>query len=385
MYKKIENYLQKQNQRNLLRTLFTINSKEKDKIHINNKILTDFSSNDYLSISDHPYLKKKSKEFTEKYGTGGQASRLLSGNFEYHVLLEEHIAKLKNKEAGLILGSGYITNTSVIPALISREDAIFADKFVHASIIDGIILSRAKFFRFHHNDMNHLEGLLRRERKNYKSMLIITESVFSMDGDKAPLSDIIKLKEEHNGLLYVDEAHATGIFGKTGAGLVEHLGLSEKCDIIMGTFSKALGSYGAYIATSKLIKKYLINKARGFIFSTALPASIVGASIAGIELLKKEPYRRKKLLEKSNYLRNKLLKAGLNVIGDSQIIPVVIGDAEKTIKAAKRLRENGFYILPIRPPTVPDNSSRLRLSLMYDHSIKILDKLAQLIKDNLKK
>lgn len=384
MYKKIENYLKKQNQKNLLRTLFTINSKNKDEIQINNNFFSDFSSNDYLSISKHPYLKKKSKEFTEKYGTGGQASRLLSGNFEYHVLLEEQIAKLKNKEAGLILGNGYITNTSVIPALITREDVIFADKFVHASIIDGVILSRAKFFRFHHNDMNHLEELLKRERKNYKSMLIITESVFSMDGDKAPLSDIIKLKEKHNGLLYVDEAHATGIFGKTGAGLIEYLDLSDKCDIIMGTFGKALGSYGAYIATSKLIKKYLINKARGFIFSTALPPPIVGASIAGIELLEKEPYRRKKLLENSNYLRNKLIKTGLNVIGDSQIIPVVIGDVEKTIKTAKLLRENGFYILPIRPPTVPDNSSRLRLSLIYDHSIEILDKLARLLKGYLK-
>ena len=323
-------------------------------------------------------------EFTEQYGTGGRASRLLSGNFEYHILLEEKIAELKNKEAGLIFGNGYITNTTVIPALSGRDTIIFADWLVHASIIDGIILSRSNYFRFNHNDMGHLEQLVERERNKYKNVLIITESIFSMDGDKAPLQELVELKEKYDALLYVDEAHATGIFGPKGSGLVEEAGLSDKCDIIMGTFSKALGSYGAYIATSKLMKEYLVNKTRGFIFSTALPPSVIGASIAGIELLKKEPNRREELLDKCEYFRNKLLKEGLEVSGDSQIIPIIIGDIEKTVYIAEELLDNGFYVLPIRPPTVPEGSSRLRLSVTYDHPVKALDKFVEVLEKLIK-
>ncbi len=379
MYNEIKDYLEEQKEEKLFRELKTIKNNDKGYIYIKNKKYLDLSSNDYLSISDHPHLIKRSMEFTEKYGTGGRASRLLSGNFEYHIMLEEKIAELKNKKAGLIFGNGYIANTTVIPALSGRDTIIFADRLVHASIIDGIILSRSKFFRFHHNDIGHLEQLVERERNKYKNVLIITESLFSMDGDKAPLKDIVELKEKYDALLYVDEAHATGIFSHTGSGLVEEEGLSDKCDIIMGTFSKALGSYGAYITTSELMKEYLINKARGFIFSTALPPSVIGASIAGIELLKKEPNRREELLDKCEYFRKKLLNEGLEVAGDSQIIPIITGDTEKTVYVAEELLAKGCFVLPIRPPTVPEGSSRLRLSVTYDHPVKALDKVVELL------
>ncbi len=380
MHNEIIKYLEDRKQKKLFRTLNTIDSKDKGVIRIKNKTFIDLSSNDYLSISRHPYLKKKSIEFTRRYGTGGRASRLLSGNFKHHIMLEESIAGLKKKEAGLIFSGGYITNTSVIPAISGRDDAVFVDRLAHASIIDGIILSRSKFFRFYHNDIDHLEHILKKERKKFKNGLIITESLFSMDGDRAPLQGIIELKEKYDVMLYVDEAHATGVFGRTGAGLLEHTGLTDRCDIIMGTFGKALGSFGAYIAASKLIKEYLINRARGFIFSTALPPSATGASIAGIELLKKEPFRREELLKKSKGFRNKLTLAGLKVAGDSQIILVIIGDTGKTIKAAEKLQENGFYARPIRPPTVPEGGSRLRLSVEYDHSAESLDRVVELLK-----
>ncbi len=373
----IKNFLEHQQQKNLLRDLKIINKKNNVEITVGNRKYIDFSSNDYLSLSNHKYLINKSIEFTERYGTGGNASRLLSGTMDYHILLEEKIAELKDKGTGLIFGSGFIANTSIIPALVGKDDVIFADKFVHASIIDGIILSRCKFFRFNHNDINHLETMMKLHRHKYKNSLIITESVFSMDGDIASLKDIVDVKYKYNSLLYVDEAHATGVFGKKGAGIIEKFGLTDDVDIIMGTFGKALGSYGAYITASQHIKKFLINKARGFIYSTALPASVIGASIGAIELLSKEPARRKQLLENSNYLRDKLQEANIEIEGESQIIPVIIGESKKAVLIAELLQERGYFILPIRPPTVPIGTARLRLSLNYGHSKNILKKFIQ--------
>ena len=374
MHNFINTFLKEQENKNLLRRLRVINKKKDVVLKINNKSYIDFSSNDYLSLSGHKALIKTAKRYTAKYGTGGNASRLLSGTMEFHIELENKIAKLKQKESGLLFGNGFIANTTIIPALLNKRDVIFADRLVHASIIDGILLSGCKFFRFKHNDMNHLEHLLKNERKNYEKALIITESVFSMDGDIADLKSITALKNKYNALLYVDEAHATGIFGKTGAGIIEELGLTEETDIIMGTFGKALGSYGAYVVSDFALRNYLINKSRGFIYSTALPASVIGASIAAIDLLKKEPFRRKDLLSNSDYLRNSLKKFGIKTIGETQIIPVIIGDSTVAVKIAEQLIQKGYFVLPIRPPTVPYNSSRIRLSLNYKHSKKIIDK-----------
>ena len=374
MHNFINTFLKEQENKNLLRRLRVINKKKDVVLKINNKSYIDFSSNDYLSLSGHKVLIKTAKQYTAKYGTGGNASRLLSGTMEFHIELENKIAKLKQKESGLLFGNGFIANTTIIPALLNKRDVIFADRLVHASIIDGILLSGCKFFRFKHNDMNHLEHLLKNERKNYEKALIITESVFSMDGDIADLKSITALKNKYNALLYVDEAHATGIFGKTGAGIIEELSLTEETDIIMGTFGKALGSYGAYVVSDFALRNYLINKSRGFIYSTALPASVIGASIAAIDLLKKEPFRRKDLLSNSDYLRNSLKKFGIKTIGETQIIPVIIGDSTVAVKIAEQLIQKGYFVLPIRPPTVPYNSSRIRLSLNYKHSKKIIDK-----------
>jgi len=371
----IREFLRMRIEKGLLRTLKPISRRNNARITFNGQEYIDFSSNDYLGLSGHPKLIKAAKGAMDEFGIGACASRLLSGDFKLHYQLEEKIARFKNKEAALFFNSGYQANTGIISSLYAKGDAIFFDRLSHASIIDGIILSQAIFFRFQHNDIAHLELLLKKERGKFKGALIITESVFSMDGDKAPLKELVNLKEKYNCKLFVDEAHATGIFGKNGSGVVEEEGLEEKTDFIMGTFSKALAGFGAYLASSKAVVDYLINTCRSFIYSTALPPAIVASNLASIDLVKEEPNRRIKLLENSRYLREALRNKGFQVKGESQIIPVITGDNLKTIKLADKLKKMGYWIVPIRPPTVLKGQARLRLSLSFNHEKEVLAKL----------
>ena len=371
----IEKFLKERKENNLLRVLRPADSRGEGKIYFKDKGYFDFSSNDYLGLSDHPGLKNASKRGIEKWGTSASASRLLSGDLELHHKLEEETATFKGKQSALVFNSGYQANVGIISALCKRGDAVFSDRLNHASIVDGILLSGARFFRFRHNDTDHLESLLKKERNKFRETLIITETIFSMDGDRCPLKEIVELKERYNCILMVDEAHATGIFGRCGSGVVEEEGLIKKVDLIMGTFSKALGSFGAYIAGSKKIKDYLINSSRSFIYSTALPPSVIAANLASLDLIKEEPFRRNKLLENSNYFRQELKKRGFNVRGSSQIVPLIPGDSEKTIGLSQELRNRGYWVLPIRPPTVPKGESRLRFSLTYHNTKEILERL----------
>lgn len=372
---RIDGFLEERRENNLLRILHPADSRGEGKIYFKDKEYFDFSSNDYLGLSDHPKLKDASKEAVDKLGSSASASRLLSGDLILHHKLEEKTALFKNKESSLIFNSGYQANVGIISALCGRGDAIFSDRLNHASIVDGILLSGARFFRFRHNDIDYLEALLRKERNRFKEALIITETIFSMDGDRCPLKEIAKLKEKYNCALLVDEAHATGIFGNNGSGVVEEEGVTDKVDLIMGTFSKALGSFGAYVAASKKITDYLINSSRSFIYSTALPPSVIAAGIAGLDLVKKEPFRRKSLLENSGYFRQELIKRGFTVKDSSQIVPLILGDSERAINMSQELRSRGYWVLPIRPPTVPKGESRLRFSLTYRHKRDILEKL----------
>ncbi|MCM8830952.1 MAG: 8-amino-7-oxononanoate synthase [Candidatus Omnitrophica bacterium] len=372
---KIERLLEEQIKLARYRTLIPIQNQRNGFLYIDNKKYVDFSSNDYLGLSQHPAIKKAAITAIKKFKNSTCSSRLLSGNLKLFCALEEKIANFKKKEAGLVFNSGYQANVGIISSLCSRDDVIFSDKLNHASIIDGIILSGAKFFRFRHNDLTHLEDLLKKERHKFKNSLIIVETIFSMDGDKAPLKQLVRLKEKYNSILMVDEAHATGIFGKNGTGVVEEEDLSSKIEIIMGTFSKALGCFGAYVACSKKIREYFINFCRSFIYSTALPPAIINSCLVSIELIKKEPHRRKILLENAFYLRKKLKDIGFNVIGCSQIVPVIVGEEKETINLSIKLKEKGFWVPAIRPPTVLKGSCRLRFSLNYYHKKDILDKL----------
>lgn len=372
---RIEEFLKRRAQQGLLRKLKPISARRQGKIYFNKKEYIDFSSNDYLGLSEHPKLIEAGKRALDKFGASACASRLLSGDLEIHHQLEERVAQFKGKESALVFNSGYQANLGIISSLFGRGDCIFSDRFNHASIVDGILLSGAKFFRFQHNDAAHLELLLKKERNKFKDALIITESVFSMDGDRPPLKELVQLKEKYNCSIFVDEAHASGIFGENGSGVVEEEGLAKKIDFIMGTFSKALGGFGAYLAASKRIVDYLINSARSFIYSTALPPAVIACNLAGIEIIKEEPHRRKILLENARYFRQELKSKGFKAAGSSQIIPVIIADNTRTIKFAQALQKKGYWVLPIRPPTVPDGSARLRFSLTFHQRREILQKL----------
>lgn len=367
----IDEFLQQREQDHLLRELNSASKRQKGFIYFKGKEYVDFSSNDYLGFSEHPELKNACMKAVLDYGTSASASRLLSGDLDIHHQLEEETACFKGKEAALVFNSGYQANLGIISAFCKKGDAVFFDRLSHASIIDGVLLSGVKHFRFRHNDSEHLEYLLKKQRSNYQNCLIITETIFSMDGDRAPLTELVDLKQKYNCRIMVDEAHATGIFGRNGSGLAEGIDL----DLVMGTFSKALGSFGAYLACSKKIKQYLINICRSFIYSTALPPAVIAANLASLQVVKKEPQRRRILLENADYLRKELTKAGFKVLGESQIIPLVIGDSEKAVCLSSKLRDKAYWVLPIRPPTVPQQEARLRFSLSFNHSRESLDRL----------
>jgi len=363
----------------LLRILRPVDLRKNGHIYRDGRGLLDFSSNDYLGLADHPKLKEASKKAVEEFGTSSSASRLLSGDLGIHHELEERTAMLKGKESALVFNSGYQANVGIISSLYKAGDAVFSDKLNHASIVDGITLSGARLFRFLHNDANHLESLLKKQAGKFKNRLIITETIFSMDGDRPPLKQIISLKEKYDCEIMVDEAHATGVFGKDGSGVVAEEGLADKVDLIMGTFSKALGSFGAYIAASKKVIEYLVNTCRSFIYSTALPASVVSANLAALRLLKEEPFRRKVLCENATYFRSELAKRGFEVRGSSQIVPLIVKDTDKAVALSECLQRKGYWVLPIRPPAVPAGQSRLRFSLSYCHDRPNLKKLIEQI------
>lgn len=328
----------------------------------------DFSSNDYLGLSSHPALVAAAKKALERFGVGAGASRLMSGNLTIHHELEEEVAAFKGAESALVFNSGYQANLGIIPALLGRRDLVLADHLCHASQLDGALLSRAALVRFRHNDPGHLSELLGKHRGEFRRCLVMTESVFSMDGDRAPLGPLLELSRRHRCLFLVDEAHATGVFGPQGRGCVEAEGLSGEVDLVMGTFSKALGGFGGYLAASRTIVDFLVNSARSFIYSTALPAPVIAANLAALRLCLSGEAHGEDLLLRAAAFRDALRAKGWVVGGDSQIVPVVVGESGRAISLSGYLAERGYLVLPVRPPTVPEGSARLRFSLTSAHS-----------------
>lgn len=372
---RIEKLLEERKKGNLLRALRPASFRKGGKICLNGNEYLDFSSNDYLGLSGHPRLKKASQRAIQQLGVSTCASRLLSGDLKICHKLEERVAILKSKEAALVFNSGYQANIGIISSICKKGDAVFSDKLNHASIIDGIMLSGARLFRFLHNDLNHLEALLKSHRHKFEECLIVTETIFSMDGDRPPLKEIVVLKEKYNCKIMVDEAHATGVFGENGAGVVEEEGLAEGIELVMGTFSKALGSFGAYLVCSGKMREYLINSSRSFIYSTALPPAVIAANIASLDLIQDEPYRRKTLLESADFFRRRLQKCGFEVKGLSQIVPLIVSDTKKALELSEKLQKRGYWVSAIRPPTVPLGEARLRFSLTYYHNKEVLERL----------
>lgn len=330
-------------------------------------------SNNYLGLAGHPALKQAAFEAMERYGFGAGASRLVSGNTVCHMELEEKISKFKGTEAALVFNTGYHANIGVIPALAGRGDDIFSDKLNHASIVDGCILSRAKIMRYPHRDTDTLERLVKKSRAGRK--LIITDGVFSMDGDIAPVKDIISIAETSGATVLIDDAHATGVLGSGGRGTLEHFSISPHPSVVqMGTLGKAMGAFGAFIAGSKELVELLISGARSFIYTTALPPPVCAAAGRAIELSEEEPERRSRLIDNAVLMRAGLKRAGLDTLSsETQIIPVITGTADRTMFITKKLLEEGLFIQGIRPPTVPVKTARLRITVTSEHTAEDLE------------
>ncbi|MFW6367322.1 MAG: 8-amino-7-oxononanoate synthase, partial [bacterium] len=329
----------------------------------------NFSSNDYLDLARRPAVVEQARRALAEYGCGACASRLVSGSLPLHAELEGAVAAHKGYPASLVFGCGFLTNVGVISALVGRNDTVFADKLVHASLIDAIVLSRATLVRFRHNDSEHLAAQLAKNDDAGGRRLIVTESVFSMDGDIAPLAEIAALSERHGALLMVDEAHSSGVFGPHGAGLVRENELADRVNISMGTFSKALGNYGGFVACSETMREWLINRARSFIYTTALPPAVLGGCLGALEVLDNEPELGEKLRLRSDFFRNLLRERGFDTgRSASQIIPVMVGESARALELARQLNDCGVVAVAIRPPTVPRGTARLRLSVTLAHT-----------------
>ena len=341
-------------------------------IERNGRKLINFSSNNYLGLAEHTSLIERANAWTQQWGAGAGASRLVTGTYEIHDAVEQKLAVFKGTEAALIFNSGYQANASVLPALFDKDvlgesPLVFTDKYVHASLHHGCRAAGVREIRFRHNDYSHLETLLQKHQSKPGSRFILTESVFSMNGDRADLSALTDLAARFDAFLYVDEAHATGVLGPKGAGLSATV--PGKIDLVMGTFSKALGSFGAYVACSKRLKDYLINRCGGLIYATALPPGVLGAMDAALDLVPGLDSERELLHANAQRLRQMLNDYQISTAGSTtQIVPAVIGSAEATLQASSQLEEAGILGVAIRPPTVPAGSSRIRFAISAAHS-----------------
>ncbi|MUH01895.1 aminotransferase class I/II-fold pyridoxal phosphate-dependent enzyme [Bombella sp. ESL0387] len=349
--------------------------------------LVDVTSNDYLGLADHPLLRQRAADWAERYGTGARASRLVSGTLPLHTQLEEKLARFKKSEAALLFASGWQANASLLPALnhLSRQQTghpaiLFMDRLNHASLHHGCLAARLRQVRFHHNDLAHLETLLDRHADQKGLKFVITETVFSMDGDRADIPALRALADRHGAFLYVDEAHATAVLGPGGCGLSSGL-----ADITMSTASKALGGMGAFVTGSRALCDYLVNQASGFIYSTALPPACLGALDAALEIVPSLEAERLHLQHQASRLRQRLNDAGWKTGPSStQIIPVMIGDSETALHVARSLEEKGFLSIAIRPPTVPPGTARLRIALESRLSATTIDQLGDALLDSLR-
>ncbi|MDN4594268.1 8-amino-7-oxononanoate synthase [Polycladomyces subterraneus] len=357
-----------------LRSLVPVSRAVDPVLERDGRSLINLSSNNYLGLANHPELMEAAQKGARR-GAGATASRLIVGHDEETERLEQEIAAFKETEAALVFGSGYTANMGVLSALLQRGDAVFSDKWNHASIIDGIRLSRATLFRYRHQDMDHLEAQLRQaEKKGIRRKLIVTDTVFSMDGDVACLHDLVALKERYDAALMVDEAHGGGVFGPYGEGVTHHMGLAGKVDLHMGTFSKAFGVVGAYVAGSRTWISYLVNTCRPFIYTTALPPVVIEMIRTSLRLVREAGDRRTALHRKATRFRNRLKALGFNVgPSETQIVPLIVGDVHATVKLSQSLMESGVLAVPIRPPTVPEGTARLRFSLMATHTDEHLE------------
>jgi 8-amino-7-oxononanoate synthase len=335
-------------------------------------------SNNYLGLADHPRVREAAADAAMRWGVGAGASRLVSGNMTIHRRLEEQLSEFKGSAATVLFGSGYLANAGIVSALAREGDVVFSDELNHASIVDGCRLARADTFVYDHRDTEHLEWGLGQAAG--RGSLIVTDGVFSMDGDIAPLVEIVELAQRYDTRVMVDEAHGTGALGPGGRGAVADAGLENEVDLVVGTLGKALGSYGAYACCDLSMARYLVNCARTLIFSTGLPPPAVAGALAALELLVEQPTRVEKLQRNARVLRESLAVEGIDVMdSETQIMPLMIGDPRHAVTAAEKALEQGVFAQAIRPPSVPDGSARLRLTAMASHTKSELRRAAKVL------
>ncbi len=358
----------------LYRQLRLVDGDQGPTLTLDGREVINFSSNNYLGIANHPALAAAAKEAIDRYGCGSGASRLISGNMTLHEELEAKLAEFKNTEAALVFNSGFQANVGILSTLTDKGDVILSDSLNHASIIDGCRLSKAQTFVYAHGDLAALETCLK-QAAPARRRLIVTETIFSMDGDQAPLAEIVELAEKYDAMVMVDEAHGTGVFGANGAGVVAKLGLAPRVLIQMGTLGKALGGFGAYVAGSRSLRDLLINRCRSFIFTTSLPPAVMAMTLAAIDLVQNEPQRRETLRHNCQKLKLGLSRLGFELgKSESPILPLIVGDAARCMALSAALLDRGVFAQGIRPPTVPVGTSRLRITVMATHSDAQIDR-----------
>ena len=361
----------------LRRRLATRSGPQEARTVVDGRELVNFGSNDYLALAADPRLAAAATEAAHEEGWGSGASPLICGHARSHQQLELCLARFEGTEAALVFSSGFAANAGTVAALVGPGDVVFTDRKNHASLLDGCRLSRADVRVYPHGDCNRLDELLARAG-TYRRKLIATDSLFSMDGDLAPLADLAELAERHASMLLIDEAHATAVFGPRGRGMAEHLGVEDRVDVRVGTLSKALGSAGGFVAGSRSLIEWLINRARPYVFSTASPPASAAAALAALDIVRHEPHRRQEVLARAEQLRNRLAEQGWNVgHSASQIIPVIVGRPDRAVELATALRQRGLFVPAIRPPTVPEGEACLRVSLTYGHTPEMIETLLE--------
>jgi glycine C-acetyltransferase len=363
------------------RELDTLQGANEPVIKLDGKEVINMSSNNYLGLATNEAMKEAAKDAIDAYGVGSGAVRTIIGNMDIHEELEEKLAEFKREEAVMVFQSGFNCNAGAIQAITEKGDLIVSDELNHASIIDGVRLSRADKVVFKHSDMTDLKRVLEEKRKDYNNCLIITDGVFSMDGDLAKLPEIVEIAEAYNCMTYVDDAHGSGVLGENGRGIVDHFNLHGRIDFTIGTLSKAIGVIGGYVAGSQVMKDWLINRGRPILFSTSLPPAVVAAATKSVELLMESSEYTDKLWSNAKFFKEKLGKLGFNTgKSETPITPVIIGDEAKSLEFSKKLFENGVFVSPIIFPTVAKGTGRVRCMISAAHSEGDLEKAVKVFK-----
>jgi len=372
-------------QKGLRRVLRPLSNRRGARVREGDRVLVDFSSNDYLGLASHPEVAEAAARALVEAGTGAAAARLIAGHHELHAKLEQRLAQFLGTERALLFPAGYMANVGAIPSLVDRNDGIYSDVLNHASLIDGCRLSRAEVHRIPHGDPAALEQALARTGERYRRRLVVVEGLYSMDGDLYPLDALVRLAERYDAWVYLDDAHAVGVLGPNGRGTVEHWGVQADIPILVGTLGKAFGTAGAFVAGSATLIDFLTNRARAFVYTTGTPPALAAATLAALEVLVREPERRARVRANARALRTGLAALGRSVPGpsDGHIVPLVLGSSEAVMAAGSALRDAGFLVGAVRPPTVPAGRGRLRITLSAAHTGEDIEALLDSLRRNL--